>query len=202
MGGLDQRLYLVSGWKIAGTIRILRSNIDTASIDPSGPTLLKFIPMKKIFASRSHFEWIAPFGLFTMAIFLVACVGLNHHDATTSAEAVSDFEEIVKPLFEHRCVWCHNDREPKAGLNMQSRSIVFNSSLRFVVPGKPEQSLIYTAIERHPQHLKAMPADGWKITDRQAQAIRNWIRGGAPWPDGREGEIRKKDYRVDLDEYL
>ena len=149
--------------------------------------------MKKLFTAVS---------LSVMAFTLVTCAVLEKEDGITSASAESEFDTTVKPLFEHRCVWCHNDREPKAGLNFQNRDIVFNSKSRFIVAGKPEQSLLYTAIGRHPTELKAMPADGWKITDKQAQAIRNWIAGGAPWPEGRDGEIRKRDYRVDLDDYL
>lgn len=146
--------------------------------------------------------WIALASLSAMVLFLHACAGLKDGGAGASAKAEASFHAVVKPLFEHRCVWCHNDKVPNAGLNLQNRDRVFNSGLKFVVPGEPGQSLLYTAIGRHPQHLKAMPVDGWKITGEQAQAIRDWIAGGAPWPDGSDGMIQKKNYRVDLDDYL
>lgn len=154
------------------------------------------------FVTTSRPNWIALACLSAMVLFLVACAGLKNGSGVATAKAEAGFQTVVKPLFEHRCVWCHDDREPNAGLNLQSREIVFNSSSKFVVPGKPEDSLLYTAIGRHPQNLKAMPVDGWKITDEQARAIRDWIAGGAPWPDGTDGVIRKKNYRVDLDDYL
>jgi len=150
----------------------------------------------------SYSGWAALLSLSAMSFVMVNCAGLKNESKITSAEALSEFETNVKPLFEHRCVWCHNDRDSKAGLNLQNRDIVFNSKSGFVVAGKPERSLLYTAIGRHPQELKAMPADGWKITNKQAQAIRDWIAGGAPWPEGSEGEIKKRNYRVDLDDYL
>lgn len=160
--------------------------------------------MKMRFATfgLSYPGWLALLCLSAITLVFIDCAGLEREKAITSTEAESDFETIVKPLFEHRCVWCHNDREPKAGLNLQSRELVYTSNSRFVIAGKPGQSLLYTAIGRHPQDLKAMPADGWKISAEQARAIHNWIAGGAPWPEGRDGKIRKKDYRVDLDDYL
>lgn len=160
--------------------------------------------MKKLFAvySLSVSGMLALLCLSALAFAFVACAGLESKNTITSASAKADFETTVKPLFEHRCVWCHNNKEPKGGLNLQNRDAVYNSNSHFVLAGKPGQSLLYTSIGRHPQDLKSMPADGWKITDKQSRAIRDWIAGGAPWPEGREGEIRKKDYRVDLDDYL
>lgn len=147
-------------------------------------------------------HWINACCLFVVILGFSACAGLDSKTKITSAEAESDFEGIVKPLFEHRCVWCHNDKLSNAGLNLQNRESVFQSDSSFIVSGKPQKSLLYSSIGRHPQHLKSMPADGWKITDKQAQAIYEWIKAGAPWPEGREGDIQKKNYRVDLDDYL
>lgn len=166
--------------------------------------LVRFPSMKKKFSA--FIASIQGLGalvcLSISALILTACAGLDGSTKVSEAKAETEFNTTVKPLFEHRCVWCHNDRDPKAGLNLQNRDIVFNSTSSFVVPGSPEKSSLYTAIGRHPQHLKAMPADGWKITTKQAEAIRNWIAGGAPWPEGSAGEIQKKNYRVDLDDYL
>jgi len=160
--------------------------------------------MKKVIAvfNASFPELVTSLGLFTALFISSACSGLKSDSSITSAEAESHFEKTVKPLFEHRCVWCHNDRQSNAGLNLQNRDSVFNSNSQFIVVGKPKKSLLYSSIGRHPHHLKAMPADGWKITDEQAQAIHDWISAGAFWPEGSEGKIQKRNYRVDLDDYL
>lgn len=154
------------------------------------------------FSTKSRLGGIALVSLVAINLFLLACAGLKNGGTVAPAKAEASFQAIVKPLFEHRCVWCHNDKAPNAGLNLQNRDMVFHSGFKFVVPGEPGQSLLYTAIGRHPQHLKVMPVDGWKITGEQAQAIRDWIAGGAPWPEGADGVIRRKNYRVDLDDYL
>ena len=37
---------------------------------------------------------------------------------------------------------------------------------------------------------------------RALKALHDWIAAGAPWPEGEPGKVRKKDYRVVLDDYL
>ncbi len=140
--------------------------------------------------------------VMALVLLMVACAGLEKGGGVSTGKAEDRFQTVVKPLFEHRCVWCHNEREPHGGLNLQDRELVLRPGSKFVVAGQPGKSLLYTAISRHPRHLKAMPIDGWKITEEQARAIRDWIAGGAPWPEGSGGTVRKKNYRVDLDDYL
>jgi len=111
------------------------------------------------------------------------------------------FHSTVKPLFESRCVWCHSKRKPLAGLNLQDRAASLDPTLRFIVPGEPDQSRIYRAVTLESAHPNVMPGDGWGITRAQEGALKEWISAGAPWPDGREGEIKKKPYRVDHDDY-
>jgi hypothetical protein len=111
------------------------------------------------------------------------------------------FTTTVKPLFESRCVWCHGDDKTLAGLNLQDREASLDGALRFIVPGHPEQSRIYRAVTLEAAHPNTMPGDGWGITRSQEEALKNWIGAGAPWPEGREGQIIKKPYRVDHDDY-
>ncbi len=118
------------------------------------------------------------------------------------AAAKADFANIVKPLFEHRCSACHNDLGSPAGLNIQSRESVFTAGAAFIVPGQPESSRVFLALTRPASHPGVMPADGWGITGEQEAALTRWIKYGAPWPEGPEGEIERKPYRVDFDDYL
>ncbi|MGI9242959.1 MAG: c-type cytochrome domain-containing protein [Verrucomicrobiales bacterium] len=111
------------------------------------------------------------------------------------------FTTTVKPLFESRCVWCHRDGKALAGLNLQDREASLDSALRFIVPGHPDQSRIYRAVTLEAAHPNTMPGDGWGITQSQKDALHAWIITGAPWPEGPEGEIKKKSYRVDFDDY-
>jgi len=47
-----------------------------------------------------------------------------------------------------------------------------------------------------------MPGDGWGISQAQVDAVRAWIAEGAPWPEGRSGQLRRKPLRVDRDDFL
>ena len=111
------------------------------------------------------------------------------------------FHSTVKPLFESRCVWCHGKRKALGGLNLQDRSASLDPALRFIVPGEPGQSRVYRAVTLEAAHPNVMPGDGWGITRSQEDALRDWISAGAPWPEGREGRIERKPYRVDHDDY-
>ena len=112
------------------------------------------------------------------------------------------FQQTVKPLLEHRCVHCHSNKKPLAGLNFQDRSATLDLARGFIVPGKPQESRLHRAVTLEQAHPKVMPGDGWGITSEQKAAIETWILQGAPWPEGRSGRIRKKEYQVELEDYL
>ena len=131
-----------------------------------------------------------------------SCTTTGTPDARSSQPGQAAFATSVKPLFEHRCVHCHSDAKPLAGLNLQDRSGTLAPERRFIVPGKPEESRLYRAVTLENAHPNVMPGDGWGITGEQEAALKAWIAEGAPWPEGRSGRIRKKSYRIETDDYL
>ena len=122
-------------------------------------------------------------------------------DGATLVSGDEAFTSVVKPLFESRCVWCHGNAKALAGLNLQDRQASLDNALRFIVPGQPDESRIYRAVTLEAAHPNTMPGDGWGITQSQKDALHAWIITGAPWPEGPEGQIKKKPYRVDFDDY-
>ena len=144
-----------------------------------------------------------------MAIAAMAISGCNSTGNPPSGDggkisgssAADAFQRTVKPLFERRCVWCHSHDDPRAGLNVQDRTATLNPALRFIVPGEPDESRIYRAITLEGAHPGAMPGDGWGLTEEQRTAVRDWIAGGAPWPEGSNGRIRKKPVIIEHDDY-
>lgn len=141
----------------------------------------------------------------TVAILTIgvtsSCTSSSTHQTQTRASG-DPFVASVKPLFEHRCVWCHNHQSPLAGLNLQDREAVTDPKRGFLVPGRPDDSSIYRAVTRDFTHPKVMPGDGWGISQRHRQDLKRWIENGAPWPEGRKGKIIRKSYQVELDDYL
>ncbi len=87
--------------------------------------------------------------------------------------------EPAVALLSQKCLACHNDKQLSSGLSIETRSSVLAGGNRgaAVVPGKPQDSLIVTAI-RQTGALK-MPPTG-KLTDAEIGVIEQWIAAGAP----------------------
>jgi hypothetical protein len=127
---------------------------------------------------------------------LAACLSLTTvlHAAD---EPPVDFVKQVKPILADRCVECHNSETIFGELNLQSRELAFRKRklAPAIVPGEPEKSMLYLALTLPPKDKKAMPATGHRIPKDEASIIRQWIKEGAKWPEGKEGVVsvqRKK----------
>ena len=130
-----------------------------------------------------------------------ACTSLPKPTPTEQSQGEIAFQKTVKPLFEKRCVWCHQNGKSLGGLNLEDRALTLDPAQRFIVPGDPDESRIFQAISKPSTHPRIMPGDGWGLTHKQEEAIREWIVGGAPWPEGSSGRIQRKPYQVDHDDY-
>ncbi len=127
---------------------------------------------------------------------LVACLFLTA--AVHAAEDPPvDFVKQIKPILADRCVECHNSETIFGELNLQSRELAFRKRklAPALVPGEPEKSMLYLALTLPPKDKKAMPATGHRIPKDEVSLIRQWIKEGAQWPEGKEGVVsvqRKK----------
>jgi uncharacterized membrane protein len=139
--------------------------------------------------------------ILALALCLNSCVTTESKTMTPKADATV-FQKTVKPLIEQRCVYCHSNSKRSAGLNFQNKSNVLDPTLRFIVAGDPQQSRIYLAVTKPAMHPTVMPGDGWGITAAQTKALFDWIKNGAPWPEGKDGKINRRPYRIDRDDYL
>ena len=106
--------------------------------------------------------------------------------AKVTPEALFAFE--VHPLLETKCFNCHGEDslQLEGGLDMRSRQGLLNggaSGQPALIPGNPEQSLIYLAAGRRNPDLAMPPKENDRLTEHQLKMLQDWIRGGAPWPD-------------------
>ena len=134
---------------------------------------------------------------------LATLIGLAPSASAEAQEPVRDVEgerffvEKIEPLLESYCFECHSHAadEMEGGLMLDSRlgGLTDGGSRGpAVVPGKPEESLLITAVRRKDANLK-MPPDE-KLTDANIELLVEWIKRGAPdprttelvSPDGRE----------------
>jgi mono/diheme cytochrome c family protein len=100
------------------------------------------------------------------------------------------FAGRVLPLFKEKCLACHGEdaEKIKGGLDMRSLQGLLqggDSGKPSIVAGKPEQSPLYLAVTRkHEDDWSAMPPkENDRLTDAQVAYLKDWIAGGAPWPD-------------------
>lgn len=110
-----------------------------------------------------------------------------------SAEAF--FQHEVRQILEMNCLPCHNGVTLPGKLDLTTRRNAFESRLRgqpFLVPGRPGDSLLITAVSRRGTHPKMMPQRDLSLTEEDIGTLREWIEDGAVWPDGRRGQLRAR----------
>ncbi len=105
-------------------------------------------------------------------------------------DADSLFVRRVLPLFQEKCLACHGKDQAKikSGYDMRTAAKAFeggDSGKPAIVRGKPDESPLYLAATRaHEDDWKPMPPkEADKLTAEQIGWIKEWIAGGAPWPD-------------------
>ena len=101
-------------------------------------------------------------------------------------DGIAFFREAVQPIFEDHCYECHGFNSRKGNLSVASRHglLAGGDSGPAMKPGKPQASLLMTAIGYSSEKLQ-MPPSG-KLADEKIAALRKWIEMGAPWPDGHD----------------
>src|SRR5438132_4151275 len=91
------------------------------------------------------------------------------------------FEKQVRPVLATYCLECHGPQKQKGGLRLDSREAVLKGgdSGPAIVPGKPNESLLVTAV--HYEKELQMPPKG-RLKVEQVAALTTWVKSNAPWP--------------------
>ncbi len=117
---------------------------------------------------------------------------------TPTPDPVS-FTSEIKPLLQEKCLTCHNTGLLLGELNLENRDLAFGRSERgeFIVPGKPNDSLLYTMTlathgTRDPEAgaEKPMPLQAPDLSPEERGLLKRWIEEGADWPEGADGHIK------------
>jgi len=86
------------------------------------------------------------------------------------------YSRHIAPVFEVRCVPCHNDSRKEAGLDLSSwSSATLDPSI--IARGSDSTSVLVWTIEGLPPY-PLMPPSG-RMIENHIQGIRTWIREGA-----------------------
>jgi len=98
------------------------------------------------------------------------------------------FETKIRPILANNCYSCHASSQ-LAGLRVDSREALLKGgkSGPAITPGDPDNSLLITAVRQTSDKLK-MPMGG-KLKKEEVEALTEWVRGGAVWPETPNGAI-------------
>jgi hypothetical protein len=112
-------------------------------------------------------------------------LGEDPQGANLKAKSVTQ-EEIMVNVFQSKCISCHGKWNREAGLDLRTRESLQRGgkSGPALIPGKPEESLVYKRIaadEMPPR--KDIYGDAQyvrRVTADELEKLRNWITAGAP----------------------
>ncbi|MGE3311583.1 MAG: DUF1553 domain-containing protein [Limisphaerales bacterium] len=119
----------------------------------------------------------------TFLLAMAAAGGLaSAGPAPTGSADDPSFLERVQPLLQSRCVSCHGPEKQKGALRLDSReaTLAGGDLGPAVIPGKPEESLLFQAVLHARADLEMPPKD--KLSAPEIDLLGRWIRAGAPWP--------------------
>lgn len=92
------------------------------------------------------------------------------------------FEHVIKPVFEKKCVSCHNSEKGKGKLLLTDSTSVMKGGKtgKLFVPGEPEESLLLERIHLPVDDKKHMPPAGKpQLSDDERELLYHWIKSGS-----------------------
>ncbi|MBL8208610.1 MAG: DUF1553 domain-containing protein [Blastocatellia bacterium] len=127
----------------------------------------------------------------------LAIIGIVGLAIVVAAQQPSDiFTQKVAPIFEQNCVACHGAQIQRSGIDLRTEQAILKGGKRgaAIVPGKPEESLLYKLITHKEE--PAMPMGG-KLSDAELAVIAEWIQGlKAPAPAAETIPTRTHGYSI------
>ena len=98
------------------------------------------------------------------------------------------FVRRIAPLFHEKCLACHGKDEAKikGGLDLRTLAATLkggDSGKPSIIAGQPEESPLYLAVTRRHDGWEPMPPKEADKLYAEVTWIKDWIAGGAPWPD-------------------
>ena len=108
-------------------------------------------------------------------------LGVDPKTEQKDARQLISFTKEIRPLFQSKCIRCHDDKTRKADLDLSSPTGILKGgeSGSVLVPGKPDESLLFKKV-----HTGSMPPkEKDRLPPAEVETIRNWIASGARFKD-------------------
>lgn len=99
-----------------------------------------------------------------------------------SLEEALVFDDVIKPIFQQKCISCHNPDKIKGRLILTDSSSILKGgkSGELFVAGKPELSLLLERIHLPLDEKKHMPPAGKvQLTDEEVEILFHWVKSNA-----------------------
>ena len=119
-------------------------------------------------------------------IVILAACSLFWTEPSWSADAPADFEQSIAPLFNNRCLECHNTLEKAGGLDLSHElGLKTGGDTGAILDAKnPLQSLILDRVSKGEMPPKKQ-GKNQQLSPEEQSALRAWIEAGTPWPKER-----------------
>lgn len=93
------------------------------------------------------------------------------------------YTNIVHPILEEKCVYCHGDKKQKGSLRMDSYAALLEGGEEeeCLVPGDLEKSAMITYLHKPLEDELHMPPEGkTQLTAGEIKILEWWVKSGAP----------------------
>ncbi len=134
--------------------------------------------------------------IFVLGLLLSrACVAT----AAEPAQGTEFFEKRIRPLLANVCADCHGAEKQKGDLRLDSRAgwMRGGASGAVIVPGKPDDSLLITAVRYWDKSLQMPPKH--PLEPAEVNDLIEWVKFGAPDPRTEEPKAEKAKTATTID---
>ncbi len=113
-----------------------------------------------------------------------------------------DFMTQVKPLLEGTCIHCHGPEKQEGEYRMDTMEAALKGGDNFpketIIPGDSNKSAVYWMTTEPSDSADVMPPKKQLHVDQQ-NILKDWIDGGAKWPEGLVLEEQPRmDFKVNI----
>lgn len=115
---------------------------------------------------------------FTLTV--LAILGQGAVEVNAASPKPVSFPDTIAPLFQNRCLHCHNDALSEGGLSLTTAADLLDGG--YVEPGDSDSSSLIDLVTPHGNRAE-MPKEEQPLSQDQIVALTQWIRDGAEWPD-------------------
>ena len=174
----------------------LRSAASTLKGSYNGPVIVKGSPEQSLLFQKVSAHAMPPpvYGqkvpdsdIETMKLWIAGGAPADRQaSGKEAAEQRARFEKEILPILNARCVQCHGQGKPMAGLDLRTASSLLNggASGPVVAEGLSEKSLL---IRKVASHSMPPPGAGQPLSEAEIRVLREWIDRGN-FGDGGEME--------------